>query len=286
VLDEAGPLPPVIAGRYRVVAPLGRGGMGSVHEVERIGGRERLALKVMATARPSAQELERFRREALLTARIPSENVVRIVDADTAPELEGAPFLVMELLRGQDLARTLAQRGAFPALEARAILEQAARGVEAAHGAGIVHRDLKPANLFLHDAAEGRRVVKVLDFGLARDLGGVGVTRTGDVVGTPQYASPEQIRAERGGVGPAADVWAFGILACEVLTGRRFWSEPSVADIIVKIVYYPMTPPSARFAELPAGFDAWFLRSCAQRPQDRWASIRAQIDALAPLLAA
>jgi serine/threonine protein kinase len=285
VAYDAEKLPAVIAGRYRVLRPLGRGGMGSVHEVARVSDDPRFALKLLSEKRASLHALERFRREALVMARIPSENVVRIVDADTAPELDGAPFLVMDLLRGQDLSSAIKSRGAFPPADAKDILEQAARGVEATHAAGVVHRDLKPSNLFLHHAGDGRRVVKLLDFGLARDLTSEGVTRTGDVVGTPHYSAPEQIQGQSGGVGIAADVWAFGIIAVELLVGGKFWAEPSVADIVVKILYYPMDPPSRRHPTLPAGFDEWFLRSCATAPADRWTSIREQMDALSAVLA-
>jgi eukaryotic-like serine/threonine-protein kinase len=272
-------MPELIAGRYRVLRPLGRGGMGAVHEVEHVQTGERLALKVLFSDRPSPEVIERFRREALVTARLASEHVLRIVEADTAPELDGMPFLVTELLVGEDLRAVLARRGAFPPAEARDILTDAAEGVACAHAMGVIHRDLKPENLFLHRRPDGSWTVKVLDFGVARELGGDGLTATGDFVGTPHYTPPEQVKGLRGAVGPGVDVWAFALIAVELLTGRSYWTEPSVADVVVKILYEPMRPPG-----ISPAFDAWFMRSCAPEPADRWRTVEEQMQALRAVL--
>src|SRR5580692_2233456 len=158
-------LPPEIGGRYRPIRIIGRGGMGVVYEVEHIHTGQRLALKVL-TRQPGAS-VERFKREARATSRIQSDHIVRITDADVAPELGGAPFLVMELLDGMDLDQATEDKPARPE-DVVDWLRQVARALTKAHDAGIVHRDLKPENLFLTRREDGSPLVKVLDFGIAK----------------------------------------------------------------------------------------------------------------------
>src|SRR5262249_17973323 len=141
---------------------------GVVYEVEHVHTTEHLALKLLTVR--GDEVAERFRREARASIQIGSGNVVKVVDADIDPDLGGSPFLVMELLRGRDLGRRLAESGPLAPSEVVAILTDAARGIDRAHAVGIVHRDLKPANVFLHQGDSGKRVVKILDFGLARAL--------------------------------------------------------------------------------------------------------------------
>jgi serine/threonine protein kinase len=288
------PPPTLIAGRYRVLRELGRGGMGIVYEVEHVHTGDRRALKVLLMKEgqdPGA--LERFKREARASARIKSDYVVAIVDADVAPELGGAPFLVMELLNGTDLYRELAARGRIPADEAIIYLRQAARALDKSHAIGIVHRDLKPENLFLHVREDGTTILKILDFGISKivggdpagDLAGAGLTRTGAVMGTPLYMSPEQARGRVSEIGPATDVWALGLIAIQLLSGQVYWRVNTVGELMAHILAEPLYSPSERWPWLSTDIDAWFARSCAREPRDRFQSVGEQIAALEVALA-
>jgi len=204
----------VVAGRYRIIAEIGRGNMGKVYRVEHLNTGEELAMKVLlAHVGVELSLVERFKREARAPALIKSPHVVRVIDADVAPELGGAPFLVMELLEGCDLQEYLRARGKLPPSEALGILEQVARALDRAHAVGIVHRDLKPANVFLHRHVEGV-VVRVLDFGISRmapDASAKGeqlLTASGIMMGTPLYMPPEQATGSHHKLGPGTDVWA------------------------------------------------------------------------------
>ena len=281
----------VIAGRYKVVDEIGRGGMGVVYRVEHVHTGEPLALKVLVgAARSDPQALKRFKREARASARIQSENVVHVSDADTAPELDGSPFLVMELLRGIDVGRYAAQHGPLEPAEVVALLAQVGSVLELAHGLGIVHRDLKPENLFLHQRKDGTTIAKVLDFGISKfaleeqGLEAGGVTATGAVIGTPLYMAPEQAHGANDKIAPTTDVWAIGLIAMRLLTGEHYWGTPTMADLMMKIAVLPILPPSERWPEskrMSPALDAWFLRSCDRDQAKRWPIVALQIRELA-----
>jgi serine/threonine-protein kinase len=276
-------LPGLISGRYKPVRLIAQGGMSTVYEVEHAVTRERLALKVLTWGAGAPREvLERFKREARASAQIKSRNVVRVLDADVAAELGGAPFLVMELLEGTDLER--ATRGS-PRDRATAVdwLRQIAAAIDKAHALGIIHRDLKPENLFLAKQEDGPPIVKVLDFGIVKmgdDAGGV--TASGEIVGTPAYMAPEQAVAG-GPVTAAADRFAMGLLAFRLLTGESYHGN-DIIKIVSQLLYEPMPRPSARHPGLGAAFDAWFARACAREPERRFATAAEQVDALAVAL--
>ncbi len=278
-------LPPSLGGRYRPIRHLGSGGMGSVFLVEHLRTGERLALKLLrAQARLNEDALERFRREARIAVRLKSEHVVRVVDADVAEELEGAPFLVMELLEGSDLG-ALANQAPQPAAHVVEWLRQAARALDRAHAAGVVHHDLKPENLFLTRRDDGSPLVKVLDFGVAKILEANESDRTrtasGTVFGTPLYMAPEQALGRSEAIGPPADCWALAMVAYRLLTGEFYWKGETRAHILAQLVYEPVVPPSAHGHRLGEAFDRWFLRSCRPNPGSRWPSTGVQIEALA-----
>jgi serine/threonine protein kinase len=262
---------------------IAKGGMGAVYEVEHARTGERLALKVLlSSVGSSAEELERFKREARAPARIKSEHVVRVTDADVAPELGGAPFLVMELLDGADLEREAA---ASPPPPATVIewLRQVARTLDKAHGLGIVHRDLKPQNLFLARSESRAPIVKILDFGIVKmteeSAGGTG---SGQLLGTPKYMSPEQASA-KGRVTPAADRYSLGLVAYRLLIGESYHSG-DVLNILARLLHDPLEAPSQRHAGFGSAFDAWFLKACHRDPEARFTSAAEQIEALSAAL--
>ncbi|HEX2573972.1 MAG TPA: TOMM system kinase/cyclase fusion protein [Polyangia bacterium] len=283
-------LPSIIAGRYQVLGELGRGGFGRVYRVQHLRTGETLALKVLlkhVDADPTA--IERFQREARAPALIRSEHVVRITDADVAPELGDAPFLVMELLEGVDLQHYLARHGKLPPADVIEILRQIARPLDKAHAVGIIHRDLKPANVYLHRGESGV-IVKLLDFGISKmssaallEADAITMTATGAALGTPLYMPPEQALG-RQDIGPAADLWSTGMLAFTLLVGRPYFAARAIGELMLAILHDPLVPPSQQAPELPATFDAWFARSCDRDPAQRWSSAAEQVEALATAL--
>jgi eukaryotic-like serine/threonine-protein kinase len=280
----------VVAGRYRVEERLGEGGMGSVYRVEHVHTGQPLALKVL---NPKLVEntvaLERFRREARAPARINSDHVVKVTDADVAPEIGGAPFLVMELLEGETFEGLLKRRGSLSPNEALGLLRQIARALEKAHALGIVHRDIKPENLFLTRREDGSDHVKLLDFGIAKLGEGAGEgaaskTATGEVFGTPLYMSPEQTLGRTDLISPQTDVWALALIAHKLLTGREPWTAETLPHLIAQIAYEPLPVPSSQGAPFGPAYDAWFARACARQPGDRHETASEAVSALADAL--
>jgi eukaryotic-like serine/threonine-protein kinase len=266
-----------------VVSPLKQGGMGAVYVAEQKSTGRRRALKVMhreIVANPSLQR--RFEQEARAAARIESEHVVQVLGTGVEPA-SGLPYIVMELLDGVDLGEYSEEHGPLEHDEVNAIFEQLCHGVGAAHAAGVVHRDLKPENVFLarpRRAGAERFMVKVLDFGIAKLAAEATSGSTTGAVGSPMWMAPEQTTP--GPVTPATDVWALGLIAYRLLTGKNFWRgantrEASTAQLLREIVLDPMPRASERAreqgvaGELPDGFDAWFGRAVAREPRARFA---------------
>ena len=256
--------------------------MGAVYEVEHLHTGQRHALKVL-TPQPGAS-VERFKREARAASLIRSDHIVRVIDADVAPELGGAPFLVMELLEGADLERATGNRPAAPG-DVVDWLRQVARALGKAHGAGLVHRDLKPENLFLTQREDGTPLVKILDFGIAKmTVEGAGLTASDAILGTPGYMAPEQTDSRGPPVTPRADLYSLGLIAFKLLTGRIYWVTGSLAQLLAQILAEPMPPASERGAMLGPRFDAWFAKACDRSPENRFASAEEQVEALAQAL--
>jgi serine/threonine protein kinase len=212
----------VLGDRFRLVRPLGEGGMGVVWEVEDATGKH-LAIKFIRDDSDNAAR--RVRREAQASAAIDHPNVVRVLEV--ADDEEGGAAIVMELLEGESLGARLAREGALGVGQTAAILRRVVSALRAAHAAGIVHRDLKPDNIFLAVGPDGSTDVRVLDFGIAKHflLPADSLTVTGTIVGTPMYMSPEQAAGERG-LDPRTDVWSIAVIAFECLTGM----PPVVGD--------------------------------------------------------
>ena len=286
----------VFAGEFRIVQPLSAGGMGQVFVAEQLGTGKRRALKVMLPELVRDERLRaRFEQEARVGSRIDSDHVVEVVDAGV-DKASGMPWLAMELLEGEDLAHWRPRQPMISASDARRILEEMCHAVGAAHRAGIVHRDLKPENLFV---AKSKRVgstftLKVLDFGIAKLVEEARGSRTA-AVGTPMWMSPEQTESQAQ-VAPSCDVWAIGLIAFWLFTGRSYWrggnsTEPSIATLLREVVLDPLVPASQRAAELgvanllPHGFDAWFARSVERNPALRYQNAQQAFAAIDALLA-
>jgi formylglycine-generating enzyme required for sulfatase activity/serine/threonine protein kinase len=280
----------VIAGDFRVVRPLGRGGMGVVYLVDQLSTGKRRALKVMQEdVAQDASARERFVQEAKVGALVASEHVVEAIAAGVDAQA-GVQWLAMELLEGEDLAAYVRRRGALPPSAAAEVLEQLCRGLAAAHAMRVVHRDLKPENIFLARRPRDASVlVKLLDFGIAKVLR-VDLTATG-AVGTPLWMAPEQSSAHAR-VAPSTDVWALGLLVFHVLTGGLYWRSPGSAMALMReVLVEPLPAPSVRArelgsgVELPEAFDAWFFRCVAREPEARFTEAGEAWEALAPILA-
>jgi serine/threonine-protein kinase len=282
----------VFHGRYEVVRCIRTGGMGAVYEVVHLETRRRRALKVMLPSVVRDAEMRsRFRVEAQITAEVESDHIVETFDAGVDAET-GAPFLVMELLRGEDLAHHLEAHGRMAPAQVVAVLHQLARALEQTHARGIVHRDLKPENLFLAVRGDEPPRLKVLDFGIAKVVAqsaqGAGATTN---VGTPLYMSPEQF--EGAALSPRTDLFAVGHLAFTLLTGHAYFREEAeriqgLLPLVERLSRRAEEPASARAArrgvELPAAFDAWFAKATARSPDDRFQRAGEQCAALADAL--
>jgi serine/threonine protein kinase len=278
--------------RYRVVRRIKAGGMGAVYEVVDDRTDSPRALKVMLPSLLADAEMRaRFALEAKVTGNIASDHLVRVSDAGI-DEPTGTPFLVMELLQGEELAALIEKRGPLPPAEVVLYLHQTALALDKTHAAGIVHRDLKPENLFVTHRDDGSPCVKILDFGIAKVVA-QGTAQTTRAVGTPIYMAPEQIRGQAT-IGPRADLSALGHIAYALLAGEAYWQEElkgasSVFPLLTQIVEGIPEAPALRArrrrgVELPPGFDAWMKKAVATRPDDRFERAVEQIAALAEVL--
>jgi hypothetical protein len=273
----------LLAGRYRLEGIVGAGGMGAVWAATHLGIGQQVALKlVFANFVRSADALQRFDREAKAAARIKSRHVPQVYDNGVLED--GTPFLAMELLQGETLFARVHQNGPVALPEAISILDQCCRALGRAHLLGIVHRDIKPDNIFLaHQLDEEGYVVKVLDFGIAKfTLLGEGEhssTRTGALLGTPQYMSPEQARALKT-IDHRTDLYSLGLVAYTMLTGNLAFSGESLGDLLLQICAQPLPSLVNAAPWLPPAMETWFQVACAREPQHRYPSAQAFIDGL------
>jgi serine/threonine-protein kinase len=283
----------IFHGRYEIVRCLRAGGMGAVYECIHLKTRKRRALKVMLPQILANSAMrDRFELEARVTAEIESEHIVETFDAGV-DEATGAPFLVMELLRGEDLASVLKRRGALPASEVIVLLAQAGLALDKTHAAGIVHRDLKPDNLYVTTRDDGSPRLKILDFGIAKVVADVNQTvQQTATIGTPLYMSQEQILGD-GTIGPRSDVYALGHIAFALLTGAAYWADeqrasPSLYVFLGTVMAGALEPAAARAARrgvaLTPAFDAWFARATARSASDRFEGASVLVRELASVL--
>jgi serine/threonine-protein kinase len=266
----------VIDRRYRVVARLGAGGMGVVYRVEHLHLGKTAAMKVLApdgAARP--EMVRRFRNEAQAVSKLDHPNIVQTFDFG---QVDGALYLVMEYINGEDLAALIRREGPWTFARAARLFVQVCSGLVDAHEMGIVHRDLKPENLMVVRRRDGAEHVKVLDFGLAKlreratDPAAAAVSSGGQVIGTPYYMAPEQVRGEP--LDARADLYSVGATLYRVLTGVPPFDAPSPMSVLAKHLTDEVVPPRTRVPDraLPAGADRIVLRAMAKVPADRYPS--------------
>ncbi len=269
----------VLAGRYHVVQPLARGGMGEVYEVEDTELHEKVALKTL-DARMAADPvaLDRFRGEVKHARRVAHPNVCRMFDFGVHHEgAEAVPFLTMELLAGDTLEEHL-KAGRLPQAEAFDILRQVAAALDAAHGESVVHRDLKPSNVMLVRYSGGGQRAVVTDFGIARRVDNKAVTNDG-WVGTPSYISPEQLRGDD--TGPAADIYALGVMMFEIATGKLPFTGDTALEVAMKRLSQAAPRATSVEPSVPTAWDEAIARCLDRDPKCRPPSAAAAVDAAA-----
>jgi serine/threonine protein kinase len=267
----------VVADRFRLVRQLGKGGMGSVWLAQHTALDVPCAIKfIHDEAARSADLRSRFEREAKAAALIRSPHVVQILDHGV---WQDSPYIAMEYLEGEDLGQRLSRLGVIPPVDVVAIAIQVGRALTKAHVAGLVHRDLKPANIFLVKD-DDRDLAKVLDFGVAKvnEVGLDGSTKTGSLLGTPYYMSPEQARGHKG-LDHRSDLWALAVVVYQCLVGKLPFTADAFGELLVKIIMDPLPIPS-QVAAVPPGFDEWWLRAIARNPDERFQTAREFCDAL------
>jgi serine/threonine-protein kinase len=271
----------VLADKYRLESPLGEGGMGAVWRAEHLTLRSPVAVKLIDEKIVDNKEaLNRFMREAQAAAALRSSHVVQILDYGVQ---DRTPYMVMELLEGENLAERLERVGRLSAAETLRVITHVGRAIGRAHEAGIVHRDLKPENIFIIRESDSE-ITKVLDFGIAKVekskfglVSGMG-TRSGSLIGTPFYMSPEQAEGDRE-VDWRTDLWAIGVIAFECLTGTRPFESQGLGNLLLQICSKPLPIPTEH-GPVPAGFDAWFARALTRDPKGRFQSARELVDGL------
>jgi len=276
----------ILAGKFRVDRVLGVGGMGIVVAAHHLELDDRVAIKfLLPETLGNPEAVLRFAREARAAVRIKSEHVARVSDVGKLEN--GAPYMVMEYLKGSDLSGWLSEHGPLPIDQAIDFTLQASEAIAEAHSLGIVHRDLKPANLFLIRRPDGGLSIKVLDFGISKTTsltgsGGEGsMTKTSTLLGSPLYMSPEQIRSSKE-VDARADIWALGVILYELVTGSAPFGGEHLAELIYQIVSVPPPPMRNRRPDIPEGLERVIVRALEKNREDRFASIAEMAAALLP----
>ncbi|MEY4513408.1 MAG: hypothetical protein RLZZ450_5530 [Pseudomonadota bacterium] len=263
----------LIEDKYRLEDKLGAGGMGTVWVAEDLRLGRRAALKFPAEEfQRDPGFLERFALEARHASMVRSPHVVQVYGQGSTAD--GVPYIAMELLDGCDLSEHLAHRGACGLPETGEILEQVCRALQRAHQAGLIHRDIKPQNLFVTPENDGRVFIKVLDFGIAKNLDKkvASLTRSNVGMGSLLYTSPEQIRDAKS-VSPRTDIWALGVVTYELLTGKVPFDADNAPEFMNRLLFAQYTPASELSPRLPSAVDAFLSRAMQPDPALRFATV-------------
>jgi serine/threonine-protein kinase len=284
---EGGPRWPLAAGtvlgKYQIGRLVGEGGMGAVYEALHLEIGKRVAIKTMSPALAAVPEARaRFVREARLTSRVRHPHIVDVTDIGTDDDAH--PFLVMEYLEGEDLAKHIQRRGPLPIEEVADIALPLLAAIGAAHDEGIVHRDLKPQNVFLAELRDGTIRPTVLDFGISKAPSQVAadpITTTGGLLGSPSYFAPEQVNDPKS-ADAASDQYAFGVILYECVAGRLPYGGSSLASIFDAILRGHYFPAQTHRPDLPDGFQAVIARAMAIDPGARYPGLRPMGRALLP----
>ncbi len=278
-----------VAEHLELVRLLGAGGMGSVWVAKHLRLRTEVAVKFLsASMLNNSAARSRFDREAQWVAQVKSPHVVQVLDQGVTTLDPPQPYIVMELLEGEDLGRLLDRLGPLPLADALYILDQTCSGLAAAHSAGLVHRDIKPENIFLMTGE--RPFVKILDFGVARATQDTSINRlthTGGVIGTAHYMSPEQL-FEGKQVDHRTDIWALGVVTYRMVTGQLPFDGNTYGDLCLAVNQGKYTPPS-RIGSLPSELDGLIAHALATDRNQRFSSVRefsAELRALAQRISA
>jgi serine/threonine protein kinase len=277
----------VLLGKYRIENVLGHGGMGLVVAARNVDLDELFAVKLMHPEALSNREAtERFVREARAAAKLKGEHVARVHDVGRLEN--GAPYMLMEHLVGEDLAHLVERRGALPLGEAALYVYQGCEAIAEAHGHSIVHRDLKPANLFLTHRANGTPCIKVLDFGISKKMDSPAIrspslTVTGQFMGSPAFMSPEQMVNVKS-ADTRTDIWAIGVILYELTTGALPFNAETMTELVARVLQEPVAPPSSLQPSIPAAFDSVVLTCLQKKPARRFQSIPELMAALRPFV--
>jgi serine/threonine protein kinase len=261
----------VIGGRYLLEAPIGEGGMGVIYRGRHLGLGTAVAIKLIRPdLKDDAECVQRFLNEARRAAALRSERIARVQDVGQLDT--GEPYLVMELLEGNELARHLEKHGPLAEAEAVAIVLQICEGLAEAHALGIVHRDVKPANVFLARRADGQLGVKLLDFGISKQFiepSPSSLTGHDESLGSPWYMSPEQMM-DPSSVDQRSDIWSVGVVLYEALTARRPFEGSTVPEICAKVLTGPTPSVRELRPDVDSALDALVQRCLAKHPDDRF----------------
>ena len=270
----------MLGGRYKLLDPIGDGAMGEVWSAEHLSLGHTLAIKVLRTTMKGEESIARFEREARIMAHLAdlSRHITRVTEHGFLPD--GTPFLVMEVLRGEGLDLLLKRERRLPADRVAAIVTQLCKALSAAHKEGVIHRDIKPANIFLTRNEDDELLVKLLDFGVAKAMAHASdTTGQGQLIGTPNYMSPEQMSAESA-VDHRADLFAVGSIVYRCVTGKTPFGNGTIEEMATRVLTAVPAAPSTIHPSLPKALDAFMARALAKSPADRFQSARELSDAL------
>ncbi len=263
---------------YRIEKLIGEGGMGAVYEASHVRVPRRFAIKMLnAMALADPDVFQRFRREAEIASSLGHENITQVFDFNHTPD--GVPFMVLELLKGEDLQQRLHRVGKLTLMETAELLEQVASGLEAAHEQGIVHRDLKPPNLFLCPRSKGGDRVKILDFGISKITNSTSMaTQTGALLGTANYMSPEQADGRVGEIDARTDVFALGCILFECLTGQLAFDGPTLMGTLYDIVHNAPADLRTLEPDLPHGIQQVIMGALSKSLSTRTPTVGALLN--------